>query len=66
MKAILPLLLAVTLLGAGCDAPKRQATEQDKALQRAIEQPQQKARDVERQLQQDSQRKRQEIDAQGG
>jgi hypothetical protein len=61
MKTSLVVALLALLLAA-CGGP-REPSEKDKALQRAIQAPQDKARAVEGQLQQDQQRKRDAVDA---
>ena len=64
MKAPLAVL-AIALLAA-CSASERAPREQDKALQRAIDAPQDRARAVEQQLQDDQQRKRKAVEDAGG
>jgi hypothetical protein len=65
MKTSLVVALLALLLGA-CGSAQREPTEKDKALLRAIEAPQDKARALEGQLQQDQQRKRDAVEASEG
>lgn len=66
------LLLLAALLSACGPAPttsessKREPAERDQALNRAIQAPQDKARAVEQQLQEDQRRKREAIDEASG
>jgi hypothetical protein len=57
---------ALLLVLAACGGSPREPSEKDKALKRAIQAPQDKARALEGQLQQDEQRKREAVDANDG
>jgi hypothetical protein len=57
--------IAIAILLAACSSAEPPPRDRDKALQRAIEAPQDKARAVEAQLQQDARRKREAIDDDG-
>jgi hypothetical protein len=62
MKTTL-VMAAMALLLVACGGAPRESSEKDKALQRDIQAPQDKARALEGQLQQDQKRKRDAVDA---